>query len=599
MTVLDFSPVGNHLWQSTLCVAAAWLLSVILRRNRAAVRYWIWFAASLKFLVPFSLLVAIGSRFGWRTFGLAHGPTGSLLWTTMITDVGHPFVTTTTVAQASAAVVSHSVASMPVVLAAIWICGFMVTISLWIRTWMRARAIERLGTHVRLGLPIPALSSSTPIEPGVYGILRPVLLLPEGIMARLTEKQFEAIVEHEMCHVRRRDNLLAAIHMAVEAIFWFYPPVWWIGARMVEERERACDEEVLRRGSEPEVYAEGILNVCKFYVEAPLACASAISGADLKKRIVRVMTGCFADRLSLSRKLLLLAAGMTVLAGPVVFGVANAPRVRAQSQETSARPLPAFEVASIKLDHSGTQSRFFRFNDPSRFTTTNIPAKDLIGFAYHVEPFQISGGPSWIHSDGYDIEAKVDETAVAQLQTLPPEQRMDQYRLMLRSLLADRFKLSLSHETKELPIYALVIAKGGAKLTPTTVDLTRPVTPGNAPPAGPMMMMSLGRLEAKAAPISALAEVLGRQPDLGGRLVVDRTGLQGKYDFTLEFAPDRPEPLLGTGGPPMGIQGPPPPDPNAPSIFTAIQEQLGLKLDSSKGPVEILVINSIEKPTEN
>jgi beta-lactamase regulating signal transducer with metallopeptidase domain len=94
----------------------------------------------------------------------------------------------------------------------------------------------------------------------------------------------------EMCHVRRRDNLTAANHMVVEAAFWFYPLVWWIRARLVEEREQACDEAVLQSGSDAEVYAEGILNVCKFYVESPLACVSGISGADLRKRVVRIMT---------------------------------------------------------------------------------------------------------------------------------------------------------------------------------------------------------------------------------------------------------------------------------------------------------------------
>src|SRR4029077_8104902 len=94
---------------------------------------------------------------------------------------------------------------------------------------------------------------------------------------------------HELCHVRHRDNLTAAIHMLVEALFWFYPPVWWLGARLIDERERACDEEVLHLGGEPQVYAEGILKVCKSYLETPMACVSGISGSDLKKRIMRIM----------------------------------------------------------------------------------------------------------------------------------------------------------------------------------------------------------------------------------------------------------------------------------------------------------------------
>src|SRR5881409_3678285 len=104
------------------------------------------------------------------------------------------------------------------------------------------------------------------MEPGVVGLWRPIVLVPAGIDAQLTRAQLEAILAHELCHVRRRDNLTAAIHMVVETIFWFHPPVWWIRARLVEERERACDEAVLRMASDPQVYAEGILNVCRFYL---------------------------------------------------------------------------------------------------------------------------------------------------------------------------------------------------------------------------------------------------------------------------------------------------------------------------------------------
>jgi beta-lactamase regulating signal transducer with metallopeptidase domain len=109
------------------------------------------------------------------------------------------------------------------------------------------------------------------------------MLLPEGIFDRLTVPQLKGVIAHELCHVHYRDNVIAAIHMFVETLFWFHPLVWWIGRRMVEERERACDEEVLRLGSEPRVYAEGILNVCKLYVESPLVCVAGITGLILSE----------------------------------------------------------------------------------------------------------------------------------------------------------------------------------------------------------------------------------------------------------------------------------------------------------------------------
>ena len=124
----------------------------------------------------------------------------------------------------------------------------------------------------------------------MFGILRPVLLWPRDIDMRLDDAQVHAILAHELAHVRRRDNLTAAMHMFVEAVFWFHPLVWWIGARLVDERERACDEEVVRLGNDPHVYAESILKTCQFYVESPLTCVPGVTGSDLKKRIERIMS---------------------------------------------------------------------------------------------------------------------------------------------------------------------------------------------------------------------------------------------------------------------------------------------------------------------
>jgi uncharacterized protein (TIGR03435 family) len=224
----------------------------------------------------------------------------------------------------------------------------------------------------------------------------------------------------------------------------------------------------------------------------------------------------------------------------------------------------------------------------------------MIGFAYHVQPFQISGGPGWIESEGYDIEAKVDDSVAAALEKLPPEQRMDQLRLMLRSLLADRFKLKMSHETKELPIFALVVAKGGPKLTPSAATPEQHAgANGPGGERGPGIMMSLGELRGRGMPIHTLAEVLARQPEVGGRLVLDETGIKGNYDFTLHWAAQGPRALEANAGDNQAGGNGAPADSSGPSIFTAIQEQLGLKLEPTKGPVEMLVIDNIEKPSEN
>ena len=121
------------------------------------------------------------------------------------------------------------------------------------------------------------------------GIFKPVVLLPRDLLAGLTPAERDGILAHELVHLRHRDNLTAALHMLVEALFWFWPPVWLIGARLIAERERACDEGVIAAGHDPEIYAGGILKVCRFCIRSPLACAAGVSGADLSLRVRQIM----------------------------------------------------------------------------------------------------------------------------------------------------------------------------------------------------------------------------------------------------------------------------------------------------------------------
>jgi bla regulator protein blaR1 len=173
------------------------------------------------------------------------------------------------------------------------------------------------------------------------GISRPVVLLPQGILERLTPAHLEAVLAHEFCHVRRRDNLTAALHMIVEAVFW-NPLVWWIGERLAEERERVCDAGVLRLGNEAQVYAESILRVCQFYVDSPLACVSGVTGSDLKKRMAGIMNDHFGETLGTPKKILLAAASATALAMPLAWGLLTAPRLRAQAPHQTALRSPTF-----------------------------------------------------------------------------------------------------------------------------------------------------------------------------------------------------------------------------------------------------------------
>jgi bla regulator protein BlaR1 len=461
---------------------------------------------------------------------------------------------------------------------------------------------------------VTLIASESSLEPGVFGILRPVLLWPPTIGAHLGDAEIEAILAHELSHVRRRDNLAAAIHMVVQAVFWFHPLVWWVGARLVDERERACDEEVIRLGSEPQVYAESLLKTCALYVESPLVCVSGVTGAGLKPRIEAIMRDQAADPLNAVKKIILATAGVTAIVVPLALGVLTAPPLQARSSAVEpferlrlqramadlrlrARTMPgrasAFEVVSITPNTSGAarrvqalKSRTLDAAIPSagQFTLTNMPLREVIRIAYGLQPFQISGGPAWIHSTGYDIVVRGDAPA-----------RSDQMGLMLRTLLADRFKLRVHHEARELTVFALVNATGdgalGPRLRRSQVDCSS-TAPGT--PSCGMWHVGAVHVAARGVTMGQLANQMTTISHRVNRAVLDRTGLTGAFDLDLEFL--RPLDEVVARFPPMtaalerlGLMT---------SVFTAVRQQLGLQLNLTEGPVDMLVIDGAEQPTD-
>ncbi len=299
--------------------------------------------------------------------------------------------------------------------------------------------------------PVALVISDKSMEPYVFGIANPVLLWPQSLSKYLSDAQMEAILAHELCHVRRRDNLAAAAHLLVESRFWFHPLVWWLGARMVDERERACDEEVLRLGVKPVVYADGILKICEFYLGSPIACAAGVTGSDLKKRMERIMRNHFGETLSTWRKLFLATVGVVALAVPVVAGLLTAPRLRGQAPAAIA-DRPKFDVVSVKENKSDTPGvGGIGLNRPGpRYVAVNVPLNVLLGQAYQpLLPYQRTDWPDWLSSTRYDIEA-VAEGNPSRSQKI----------LMLQSLLADRFKLVVHWENRQK---ACVCTRDGKK----------------------------------------------------------------------------------------------------------------------------------------
>jgi bla regulator protein blaR1 len=246
--------------------------------------------------------------------------------------------------------------------------------------------------------------------------------------------------------------------------------------------------------------------------------------------------------------------------------------------QTPASP-KQFDVSTVKPNSTDDRRVLLSLQPGGRFVSTGTTLKLLMTEAYGVRDFQIFGGPGWLNTDRWDIVAKAEDVA----DRIP----IEQFRPMLRVLIEDRFQLKVHREMKEMPAYVLLVGKSGSKLQ------------ANSGGPGPMLRMGRGELTGKKASMAMVLQVLSQQL---GRPLIDKTGLTGEYDFTLQWTP---EPGQGgfAGGPPGGPPGagpePPPPAADGPSIFTAIQEQLGLRLDSQKVPVETIVIDSVEKPSEN
>lgn len=299
-----------------------------------------------------------------------------------------------------------------------------------------------------------------------------------------------------------------------------------------------------------------------------------------------------------------LSASVLLALSPVPRLLAQAPAPRADNADNGDKAI--FEVASVKTNKSGDNRIGIGFAPGGRFRATNVPLRELIAAAYGtpqpLAAFQITGGAKWVETDRFDIVAKAPGDPQPGPNGPPPAMFG-----MLRNLLTERFQLVVHRETKDSPIYALVLARAdgklGPQLHPSTTDCAAlmnaararggapppPPPPGERMPCG--MRMFPGNLSGGGSSMGQITNVLAR---FVSRTVVDRTGLTGNYDLDLQWTPDQlPQ---GRGDAPPGL---PAVDPNGPSIFTAVQEQLGLKLDSARGPVDVLVIDRAEHPTED
>ena len=494
----------------------------------------------------------------------------------------------------------------------VWGAGaFLCLLPVLFGTW-HLRALRRSGSWCARGdallrrlSPEAGLRRSIAVRvhesipgPMTFGTLRPVILLPLDA-ERWSDDALSRAMIHELEHVRRGDWLSQYMARIAGALYWFHPLVWMAWRRLSLEAERACDDAVLRR-SEATAYAHQLVLLAERLASTATPPLPAMAACrDLSTRVRAVLDGAQAR----GRAGALPVA--TAIVAAALFTAAVAPlravrQVQGPSDGAQQPPL-AFEIASVKPNKSGEEERYIRI-DPrgDGLRVVNMQLRQLITFAYQIQNFQLEGGPDWIASDRFDILAKSEREVPATGAFFGGQEPL---RMMLRTLLADRFKLLMHRETKELPIFELVLVRLdgrlGPQLRPAAVDCATQAAAarGEAPPAssgppGPgSCFMNLNPVSVRGGGVTLamLASILAGPTQ---RLVIDRTGLTGNWDLEVNYTPDRSQV-------PPGLELPPSIDPNGPSLFTAIEEQLGLKLRPARGPVEVLVIDSVQQPTPN
>lgn len=460
---------------------------------------------------------------------------------------------------------------------AIWLAGVAIVLVPMHAALLRLRRLRQRGIPWRQGqavvdeiaaaqavrTPVQLLIGEDVVGPMTGGVIRPFLVLPRDARQWAPAALRHAIV-HEWEHIRRKDWLMLCTARVGCALYWFHPFVWLCWRKLRLDAERACDDAVLG-SAEPEEYADQLVTLAERLASPGTPSALAMANrSDLSARVAAVLDAS-RPRGRVQSHWTAIAAVAAVLLIAVIAPL-RAVAVRQASAGSGGRRV-AFEVASIKLNTSGSLNRGTRGSPDGSLQVTNMSVMDLIVFAYGVRESEVSGGPGWLRSSLYDIAAKPAQGATPQ-----------QIPQMVQSLLEERFQLRVRRENRDMPIYSLRVAKGGPRFVPANEGSCRT---GPATSAREITrscgynMLSPATFDMVMAPIAKLADALS---GLTGRRVVDETGLTDTYSLHLDFAPEQAE------------------DASRPSVFTAVQEQLGLRLESSKGPVRVLVIEGAEKP---
>jgi len=441
------------------------------------------------------------------------------------------------------------------------------------------RILDRLKARISVSRPVRLLVSGRIDAPAAIGWLRPIVLVPVGALAGLPAAQMEALLLHELAHIRRHDYLVHILQSAVEAVFFYHPAVWWISGHMRAERELCCDDIAVSVTGDAVLYARALAEFDSTRSIQPTVMAA--NGGSLAGRIARLLGQPYTSRRP--------SCGPGTAATLILLAI-GACAVFAQSTVR-----PQFEAASVKPSFSDSVQHVRPL--PGRLTA-DASLQVLIQYAYGVQPFQVVDTEGWLQSGRYEIDAKADGNT-----------SRDRMFLMLQSLLENRFQLKIHRETRELPVYALVAAKGGLRLAPpkegvcvdSAADASpewaggRMAAPGEVPPAQPLCGSAGLTLRPTGARMQggkiAMPELVRRLSLMLDRSVIDKTGFTGLFDLQLDFVADETTPAMPP--PPPGSEMP------GPSIAQALRQQLGMQLDSTKAPVEVIVVDHAERPSGN
>jgi uncharacterized protein (TIGR03435 family) len=589
------SALVDFVWQGTVVALALLAALHTLGRRSAQIRYGLCLGALTTLMaLP---VVTTASRFEVEHFLRGAGVSDRPI--TVITDTGKGLRVEALIRSAA---VPSTISTLQPWILPIWSLGVLLFSLRLVAGGLEVRALRRSITAAddvlrdrvaslasRMGLrgAVQVGASTRADGPSVIGWLRPLILLPPATLMGLTPTQLDAVLAHELAHVRRHDYLVNVVQMVAETLLFYHPAVWWVSKRLRIERELCCDDEAVRRCGDATAYAKALVTMAKQQVPA-MAIGSA--GGSLTDRVRRLLG---VGRPEPSR-----SAALGVLALALMFVTISF--ISISAQQKAAR----FEVASVRPATAPATpgSGGVEFLPGGTVRATRVPIMFLVAVAYDTQSRFVNPASDSIEKllmERFAIDAKASTSALPPAAaTFMATQRGEGavLREMLKTLLTERFKLTAHFEKREFPIYELRVAPGGHKLTPAA----RSCEPQSAEeaisgkqPCGFQGGGPAGGFRIRDGEITGLVRGLTSLLD---RVVVDRTGITGRFDIDLppwSRGLPAPERLPAPGQEPEAQ-----PDPNGPSIFTVLQP-FGLRLEATRGQIEILVVDHVERPTAN